>query len=161
MRNPKALALVCVLPSCMRTVGYGLPMVVLVACGGATAVPGGEREAPGDDAGVDAAGDAAFLIIDGTRCCSEGTGTSCCRPNDSWFACAATFACAGAGEPYATKAPCARCCAGLRPIPISRPSPGGDCTVTGTDSRVCAPCGDGVCDTEAGESRCSCRMDCP
>ena len=29
------------------------------------------------------------------------------------------------------------------------------------DSRVCAPCGDGVCSAAAGENRCSCPMDCP
>lgn len=151
----------------MRRLGFlAITVFVGVACGGTkTSDPesGGDGgAAERDDA--DAGADAGFTILGGVKCCVEGTGTSCCMDADTPRTCAQYGGppghCSRAGEAYATKVSCALCCAGMRPIGVSKPSPDGSCPVTGGDSRVCAPCGDGVCDPTAGENRCSCPDDC-
>ena len=149
----------------MRGVGFGVTIMafLLVACGGAT-TSSVDRGA-GDAGGSDAEADAGFTRLNGAKCCVEGTGRTCCAEGESERACdaygGAVGHCSKAGEPFGTKATCALCCPGMRPIDTSEVAPDGSCTVTAVDSRVCAPCGDGVCSAAAGENRCSCPMDCP
>jgi hypothetical protein len=53
------------------------------------------------------------------------------------------------------------CCPGLTPIKSglsSKPLPEGGCSGVGSDSYVCMPCGNSVCDT--GENKCNCPQDC-
>jgi len=149
----------------MRGVGFGVAVAfvaVAVACGGATT---SSVDRGAGDAGSDAEPDAGFTRLNGAKCCVEGTGRTCCAEDESEWTCAPYGGgighCSAAGEPYGTKAACSLCCPGMRPIDTSEVAPDGTCTLTADDSRVCAPCGDGVCDSKAGESRCSCPMDCP
>jgi hypothetical protein len=147
-----------------RAVVSVVSALVAMSCGGATTSTGEQR--PGDG-GAEAAADAeaSYTMINGAKCCAEGTGTECCSSDEPPWKCAPyggpTGHCSRAGEAYATKVACAQCCAGMRPIGLSEVGADGACTIRPSDSRVCAPCGDSVCDPAAGENHCSCPMDCP
>lgn len=142
-----SLTLRCWLPA--------LPLVVVVAtaCGGSTEPRSGEP-----DAGAN------FTIVNGVKCCVEGIGEECCagarsEPNSCGQYGGPVGHCAVAGEAFATKVDCAICCPGLHPISISHPE-NGSCSFGGLDSRICAACGDGVCDADAHENVCNCPEDC-
>lgn len=91
----------------MRGVGFAVTMAFLVvACGGATtsSVDRGAVEAGGSDAEPDA----GFTMLNGAKCCVEGTARTCCAEGESERACdaygGAVGHCSKAGEPFGTAA---------------------------------------------------------
>jgi hypothetical protein len=109
---------------------------------------------------------------------SNGNNPDACVPPQEGVSCIGPpppgAQCVPLGQEYDPRQETQMCCAGLAPIdPTYEPASwcDADCTTHLTipqcvnqdwfPVRLCAPCGNGVCDSEDGENACNCPIDCP
>jgi len=149
----------------------------VVACGGGrssdlppstTDVNGGTGSDTDSDAGSGPADSDGALrpgvaFMQGyVECCEQGLGQSCCTAEEKDLGrCVEFLGCTPAGSVFIGKITCSKCCDGLAPTPRTK-LVDGKCVSYPyiDDNNVCVPCGNGVCDTTAGENPCNCPADC-
>lgn len=146
-----------------------LVTILVVACGGRSDAPvtrSNDADASSSDAPADTAEalpPGVAYMQQGVKCCEKGIGRACCGGHDDG-PCAAYGGfgdCAAAGAGISAKVSCSICCPGLVTISNTKLVDGKCVGGQFLDSNFCAPCGDGVCQTSAGENPCNCPADCP
>jgi hypothetical protein len=148
-----------------------LCVAAVVACGGRSSdIPSGTRDDGGTSTGLasgdmpDAALPPGVAFMDGNiKCCEQGLGQTCCSPHDKELgACVESRGCTPAGQGISGKDVCSICCGGMGVI-FRMSLVDGKCVSDDThpeEEWICAACGDGVCNTSAGENVCNCAADC-
>jgi len=149
-----------------RTFSLALCIATVVACGGRSTDLPTEANDGGTDSSAsdsDSALPPGVAFMQGSvKCCEQGLGQSCCTSDEKELGSCVEFrGCTHAGSGYGGKVYCAKCCDGLSLIARTKPVDGA-CKDDSfpDDGPICAACGNGVCDTTAGENPCNCPADC-